>query len=93
MKTRQILLVALLATAVLVGASLAVAAVNSGYSLDRFTVDGGGGTSSGGSYAVSGTIGQPDAGTLSGGSYTLQGGFWGGAAGAGHLVFLPVVQR
>jgi hypothetical protein len=49
------------------------------YSIDWFTIDGGGGTSSGGGYTLSGTIGQPDAGTLSGGSYVLEGGFWGGA--------------
>ena len=50
------------------------------YSIDWYTVDGGGGTSTGGSYTLSGTIGQPDAAatTLSGGSYTLQGGFWPG---------------
>src|SRR5438477_8423650 len=48
------------------------------YSIDWFTIDGGGGTSSGGVYAVRGTIGQPDAGTLSGGSYTLESGFWPG---------------
>lgn len=48
------------------------------YSIDWFTIDGGGGTSSGGSYTLSGTIGQPDAGTLSAGNYTLQGGFWPG---------------
>lgn len=47
------------------------------YSIDWFTIDGGGGTSTGGVYAVSGTIGQPDAGTMSGGNYTIQGGFWG----------------
>jgi len=47
------------------------------YSIDWFTIDGGGGTSSGGSYSVSGTIGQPDAGVSSGGNYTLVGGFWG----------------
>jgi hypothetical protein len=47
------------------------------YSIDWFTIDGGGGTSTGGVYSVSGTIGQPDAGTLSGGSYALVGGFWG----------------
>ncbi len=47
------------------------------YSIDWQTIDGGGGASTGGVYAVSGTIGQPDAGTLSGGTYTLQGGFWG----------------
>jgi len=46
-------------------------------SIDWSTIDGGGGTSTGGLFTVSGTIGQPDAGTLSGGNYTLQGGFWG----------------
>lgn len=46
--------------------------------IDFYTIDGGGGTSSGGSYTISGTIGQPDASTtvLSGGSYELRGGFW-----------------
>ncbi|HKS36238.1 MAG TPA: hypothetical protein VJW76_03545 [Verrucomicrobiae bacterium] len=48
------------------------------YAIDWHTIDGGGGTSSGGTYTLSGTIGQPDAGTLSGGTYTLQGGFWPG---------------
>jgi len=47
------------------------------YSIDWFTVDGGGGTSTGGVYSVSGTIGQPDAGHMSGGSFTVDGGFWG----------------
>ena len=48
------------------------------YTIDWYTIDGGGGSSSGGSYTLSGTIGQPDAGTLTGGNYILQGGFWGG---------------
>ena len=47
------------------------------YSIDWFTIDGGGGTSTGGVYSVSGTIGQPDAGHMSGGNFTLDGGFWG----------------
>ena len=47
------------------------------YSIDWHTIDGGGGTSTGGVFTVSGTIGQPDAGALSAGSYTLVGGFWG----------------
>jgi hypothetical protein len=47
------------------------------YSISLSTVDSGGGTSTGGVYAVSGTVGQPDAGTLSGGNFTLSGGFWG----------------
>jgi hypothetical protein len=54
------------------------------YSLEWFTVDGGGGTSTGGGYSLSGTIGQPDAGgAMTGGNFTLTGGFWS---------FLSVVQ-
>jgi hypothetical protein len=47
------------------------------YSINWFTIDGGGGTSTGGVYSVSGTIGQPDAGgPMTGGNYSLTGGFW-----------------
>jgi len=47
------------------------------YSINWFTIDGGGGTSTGGVYAVSGTIGQPDAGpTMTNGQYAVTGGFW-----------------
>ena len=56
---------------------LATSALAQSYSIDWFTIDGGGGTSTGGVYSVSGTIGQPDAGAMSGGSYALTGGFWG----------------
>lgn len=42
------------------------------------TIDGGGGTSSGGAYQLTGTIGQPDAGYHSGGHYELLAGFWTG---------------
>ena len=47
------------------------------YKIDWFTIDGGGGTSTGGVYSVSGTIGQPDAGKMSGGNFSIDGGFWG----------------
>jgi hypothetical protein len=46
------------------------------YSLESWTVDGGGSISSNGQYRLTGTIGQPDAGKLAGGSYKLEGGFW-----------------
>ena len=48
------------------------------YSIDWFTIDGGGGTSTGGVYSVSGTIGQPDANAtpMTGGNFSLTGGFW-----------------
>jgi len=48
------------------------------YELNWMTIDGGGGTSSGGSYVLSGTIGQPDAAYSAGGQYELLGGFWSG---------------
>ena len=51
-------------------------AASADFTIDWSTIDGGGGTSTGGVYAVSGTIGQPDAGKLSGGTYALDGGFW-----------------
>ena len=48
------------------------------YELSWSTIDGGGGTSSGGPYTLTGTIGQPDAAWSSGGQYELLGGFWPG---------------
>ena len=58
------------------------AAITGGSEIDWFSVDGGGagidGGSVGGSYTLSGTIGQPDARNeaMTGGSYSLVGGFW-----------------
>jgi len=48
------------------------------YSIDWYTIDGGGGVSAGGSYTLGGSIGEPVTGTITGGSYTLEGGFWPG---------------
>ena len=43
------------------------------------TIDGGGGLSSGGSFSIAGTIGQPDAGqAMHGGSFSIRAGFWEG---------------
>lgn len=47
------------------------------YSIDWHSIDGGGGTSTGDVYSITGTIGQPDAGTMSSDNYTVSGGFWG----------------
>ena len=49
------------------------------YSVNKFAIAGGGGlNSTGGVYAVRGTIGQQDAsGPSGGGNYTVVGGFWG----------------
>jgi hypothetical protein len=50
------------------------------YSMDWFKISGGGGTSAGAGYSMSGTIGQLDAGAMSGGNSSVAGGFWGGIA-------------
>jgi len=47
------------------------------YGISWFTMDGGGGASSGGNYSLTGSLGQPDAGVLQGGTYALVGGYWG----------------
>jgi len=58
-------------------AGLCLQVCGQSYSLDWFKISGGGGASTGGVYAVSGTIGQPDASaTMTGGNYSLTGGFW-----------------
>ena len=57
------------------GASLLVAAPAApAAEISPSTIDNGGVTSAGGGYAVTGSIGQPDAGSMSGGSFALTGG-------------------
>ena len=64
-----------------------------GYTVDWWTVDGGGQTQPDGpGYTLSGTMGQPDAAGWSGGEYTLSGGFW-GSGGVQYNIYLPVVLR
>ena len=70
MKTKNIIFCALFFT-------LCLSASAQSYTIDWFKISGGGGTSTGGTYQVTGTIGQPDAsGAMTGGNYSLTGGFW-----------------
>jgi len=48
--------------------------------LDWQTIEAGGRTSTGGGYALAGSIGHLNAATSNGGSYVLANGFWGGIA-------------
>lgn len=73
MNTRLFSFAALLSTA-----TLPVAA-HAQLQIDWYTIDGGGGSSSGGTFAITGTIGQPDAGNSAGGTFQISGGFLGGA--------------
>jgi hypothetical protein len=55
----------------------ATAAFAQQFSIDWYKVAGGGGTASGSTYSMNGTIGQHDAGTaMKGNSYSVTGGFW-----------------
>jgi len=47
------------------------------YDISWHAIAGGGGSSTGGVYTVTGTIGQPAADHMAGGNYSLDGGFWG----------------
>ena len=93
------LVLALVAVSLLLagGAPIVRAQRDTGYTIDWWTVDGGGQTESDDAgYTLSGTIGQPDADGWSGGGYTLDGGFWGGGGGGGggeYAVYLPLVLR
>ena len=59
------------------GFVLAACCAGAQTNIDWQTVDGGGGTSTGGIFALEGTIGQPDGGeAMQGGNYDVQGGFW-----------------
>jgi hypothetical protein len=59
------------------------------YEITWWVVGGGGGTSIGGDYTLSGTVGQSDTGRVSGGSYSIDGGFWGPLAS--YYLYLPLV--
>ena len=91
---RHRLNLALLVLALLLITTTVFAQTGSGYDLTWSTIDGGGGTSSGGTYLLDGTIGQFDAGVMSGGAYTLSGGFWGSLNVTAQIeVFLPLILR
>lgn len=48
------------------------------FDLSWWTVNGGGGASTGGGFTLHGTAGQPDAGAMSGSTFEFAGGFWAG---------------
>jgi len=84
--------VSLLAVAALLALVASTVAAPAGYDLGWWTADGGGGSSAGGAYALSGTVGQPDAGQAGGGAYALAGGFW-TALAPRQGSFLPLIVK
>ncbi len=87
-------LAALLVVCLMIGGlavSAASAVGHADYSVSWYTFDGGGGVSSGDTYTLMGTIGQPDAGLHSGTGYDLTGGFW--AWVWRYLGYLPLIKK
>jgi len=68
---------ALLLGFILLHSSFCLRVLGQNYTVDWYKIAGGGGTSTNGSYQISGTIGQADAsGPMSGGNYSVIGGYW-----------------
>ena len=78
MKNKTISFISRLIVSVILFAVLNATVASGQYELSWYTIDGGGGRSSGGPYTLTGTIGQPDAAWSSVGNYELLGGFWPG---------------
>jgi len=70
------------AVSIILAGARTFAQSGSRFQLGWSTLDGGG-TSTGGSFSASGTVGHPDAEQLSGGSFSMLGGFLSGAVSGG----------
>ncbi|MCC7366578.1 MAG: hypothetical protein IT303_19630 [Dehalococcoidia bacterium] len=84
------LLMAVAALAVALASVTAVFAQAAGWDLSWYTLSGGGGKSSGGTYDVYGSIGQSIVGQASGGVFTLDAGHLGGGQEK-YKRFIPAV--
>jgi hypothetical protein len=77
MCNRKYKIVSIIMLAFLVSSFVAIAQSGDGFTITKKTIDNGGGTSNGGGFIVSGTIGQVDAtNELIGDGFKLTGGFW-----------------
>ncbi|MCL4267146.1 MAG: hypothetical protein KJ069_28465 [Anaerolineae bacterium] len=86
----------LLALAVcLIAGPVILAAPDGGLAITWWTVDGGGGRSTGGPYVLTGTAGQPDVYANDCGRYFLVTGFWTPPTGltGSCEIFLPTVVK
>lgn len=81
------------ALAGVLGVSMVAAQAGGTYSVTWFGLPGGGGTSSGGSYSVTGAIGQPFASQAVGSTYTVQTGFFGGGGQRFRLFIISVAHE
>jgi hypothetical protein len=88
-KGKSFVLLAALLTLVLTSLALA----SGSYSINWWVIAGGGGSITGGGYAINSTIGQPVVGASEGGNYRIEAGFLGGALAVEYRIYLPVVLK
>lgn len=91
---RSITILILVGVLLLTGVAVTIAADVVG--LSSSVVPGGGGTSTGGSFTVNGSVGQSAVSTSTGGSYSVAGGYWTSQPSeteSESRVFLPFIQR
>lgn len=89
---RSISLLAFSLAVALLLASTVLAQTGGNFDLSWWTVDGGGEMVSGGSFSLTGTVGQPEPGpTLSSGSLSLTSGFWPGGGAAPPVCPVPLL--
>ncbi len=82
MDVRRGIVLGILAVVLMFSATWAAAQSGGEWTIGRWAVVGGGGTSSGGDFTVRGSLGQPESGqALTGGEFTVRGGFWPGESG------------
>jgi len=62
------------------------------YEISWWSIDNGGGISTGGKYRLTGTMGQSDAAQLSGDNYQLDSGYQ-IPQGGGNYIYLPIVIK
>ena len=82
--------IGLAVASLLLGGSIAIGLGD--FDVPWYTIDGGGASSSGNGFEITGTVGQPDASAqaaMTGGNFTLTGGFW-AFAGPRCTTFAPV---
>ena len=85
--------VMLIAALVIMGVFAASAWAADSLAIDWWSVDGGSGTSSGGTWTLTGSIGEADAGVMQGGAFRLEGGVLASTTSRSYQINLPSVLR
>lgn len=76
MKQHKFLVLIITCVLIFTLAGIATAHTNPSYTINWWTISGGGGPKSGGNYKVNGIVGQPNTDEFQGGPFVIRSGFW-----------------